>query len=409
MKNVLAILMAGGAGERLYPLTKHEAKPAVPFGGVYRIIDFTLSNCINSGIKKIFILTQYKSLSLNRHIRDGWNVFSASLGEFVEILPPQKRVSDTWYLGTADSVYQNIYSIQIENPTWIFVLAGDHVYKMDYSLMLNYHIKKKADFTVGIFDVEIQEASRFGVLEVDEELRIIGFEEKPSNPKPTPFDSSRVYVSMGIYVFNSEILIKELEVDSSREDSSHDFGRDVIPKMIKEYRVHGYSFKDEDINEPKYWKDIGTLDAYYEANMDLVSVVPVFNLYDPNWPLRTYQPQYPPAKFVFADEGKRMGVALDSIVSMGCIISGGKVVNSVLSPNVRINSYSLVEQSVLMNDVNVGRYAKIRKAIIDRETPIPPGTIIGYDLEEDSKRFTVTEKGVVVVQKEDFNFKGGVE
>lgn len=401
MKNVVAVLMAGGGGERLYPLTKHEAKPAVPFGGIYRIIDFTLSNCINSEIRKIFVLTQYKSQSLIRHLRDGWSILSPSLGEFIEILHPQKRVSDHWYLGTADSVYQNLYSIKAEKPEFVFVLAGDHVYKIDYRDMLNFHKDKNADLTIGVIETEISEAKRFGVMEINSDYRIVGFEEKPSSPKPIPGKPDRAYVSMGIYLFNSEVLFEELELNNKDKNSSHDFGRDIVPKMIEKCRVYGFNFFDFQKGEPCYWKDIGTIDAYYESNMDLISITPKFNLYDYNWPIRTFLPVYPPAKFVHAEEG-RTGHSINSLVSHGSIISGGTVINSILSPNVRVHSYSIIENSVVHPDVEIGRGSKINRAIVMAGTIIPPDTEIGYNYEEDVKRFIVSPKKVVVVQPEDF-------
>lgn len=401
MKNVVAVLMAGGGGERLYPLTKHEAKPAVPFGGIYRIIDFTLSNCINSGIRKIFVLTQYKSQSLIRHLRDGWSILSPSLGEFIEILHPQKRVSDHWYLGTADSVYQNLYSLKEEKPEFVFVLAGDHVYKIDYRDMLNFYKEKDAELTIGVIETEISEAKRFGVMELNSDYRIVGFEEKPSSPKPIPEKPDRAYVSMGIYLFNSMVLFEELEINNKDKTSSHDFGRDIVPKMIKKHRVYGFNFFDFQKGEPCYWKDIGTIDAYYESNMDLISITPKFNLYDYNWPIRTFLPVYPPAKFVHAEEGRR-GQSINSLVSHGSIISGGTVINSILSPNVRVHSYSIIENSVIHPDVEIGRRSKINRAIVMAGTKIPPDTEIGYNYEEDVKRFIVSPKKVVVVQPEDF-------
>lgn len=401
MKNVLAVLMAGGGGERLYPLTKHEAKPAVPFGGIYRIIDFTLSNCVNSGIRKIFVLTQYKSQSLIRHLRDGWSILSPSLGEFIEVLHPQKRVSEHWYLGTADAVYQNLYSIKEERPEFIFVLAGDHIYKIDYRDMLNFHRKKGADLTIGIIEMDASEAKRFGVVEIDSDFKITGFEEKPSSPKRIPGKPEKSFVSMGIYIFNAEVLYKELEIDNQSKNSTHDFGRDIIPRMIDKYRVYGFNFYDYEKGEPCYWKDIGTIDAYYESNMDLISITPKFNLYDYDWPVRTYIPVYPPAKFVHAEEG-RIGHSINSLVSHGSIISGGFVINSILSPNVRVHSYSIIESSVIHPDVEIGRRSKIKRAIIMTGTRVPPDTEIGYNLEQDLKRFIVSPNKVVVVQPEDF-------
>ncbi len=398
--DALVILLAGGAGERLYPLTRDRAKPAVFFGGPYRIIDFTLSNCINSGLRRIFIATQYKSLSLNRHIRMGWNLVSEELGEFVEILPPQKRVSEHWYQGTADAVYQNLYSIVQENPHHVIVLSGDHVYKMDYARMLRFHKDRGAAVTLAAIEIPIQETYRFGVLSVDEQDKVTGFIEKSKNAPSIPGSPDLALGSMGIYVFDTDVLLKALEADAAKP-SSHDFGKDIIPALITELPTYAYRFYDENKKASKYWRDIGTLDAFYDANMDLCGIDPEFNLYDPEWPMRTYQPQAPPAKFVFAEQGRRCGEALDSIISPGCIISGSQVVGSVLCPNVRVHSYGLIEQSMLMPGVRVGRHARIRRAIIDRDVLIPRGAVIGFNPEEDRKRHTVTDLGVVVVTEDD--------
>jgi glucose-1-phosphate adenylyltransferase len=398
--DALVILLAGGAGERLYPLTRDRAKPAVFFGGPYRIIDFTLSNCINSGLRRIFIATQYKSLSLNRHIRMGWSIVSEELGEFVEILPPQKRVSEHWYQGTADAVYQNAYSIVQESPHQVIVLSGDHVYKMDYAKMLRFHKERGASMTLAAIEVPLQDATRFGVLSVDQNDRVVGFVEKSPNPPSIPGSPGLALGSMGIYIFDTGVLLKALEADATRS-TSHDFGKDIIPALIAELPTYAYHFYDENKKASKYWRDIGTLDAFYDANMDLCGVDPEFNLYDPEWPMRTYQPQAPPAKFVFAEKGRRAGEALDSIISPGCIISGSRVVGSVLCPNVRVHSYGVIEQGILMPGVRVGRHARIRRAIIDRDVLIPRGAVIGFNPEEDRKRHTVTELGVVVVTEDD--------
>jgi glucose-1-phosphate adenylyltransferase len=398
--DALVILLAGGAGERLYPLTRDRAKPAVFFGGPYRIIDFTLSNCVNSGLRRIFIATQYKSLSLNRHIRMGWSIVSEELGEFVEILPPQKRVSEHWYQGTADAVYQNLYSIVQENPHHVIVLSGDHVYKMDYARMLRFHKDRGAAVTLAAIEIPLQEAYRFGVLSVDEQDRVTGFIEKSKSAPSIPGSPDLALGSMGIYIFDTDVLLKALEADAAKP-SSHDFGKDIIPALITELPIYAYRFYDENKKASKYWRDIGTLDAFYDANMDLCGVDPEFNLYDPEWPMRTYQPQAPPAKFVFAEKGRRCGEALDSIISPGCIISGSQVVGSVLCPNVRVHSYGMIEQSMLMPGVRVGRHAKIRRAIIDRDVLIPRGAVIGYNPEEDRKRHTVTDLGVVIVTEDD--------
>jgi len=400
MENVLAILLAGGAGERLYPLTRDTAKPAVPFGGAYRIIDFTLSNCINSGIRRIFILTQYKSLELIRHIRDGWNILPAELGEFMEVIPPMKRVSEDWYQGTADAVFQNFQSIELEAPDRTLILSGDHIYKMDYAEMLEWHQRYKADITIATLQVPPHEASRFGVAEIDEDYRIMGFEEKPQHdhPKRSRFDPNMVSASMGIYVFQTDVLLRALHQDAQKPDSEHDFGKDVIPCNLHRARVIAYDFHDINAKQARYWRDVGTLDAYYEANMDLVAVVPEFNLYDQRWPIRTKVTQQPPAKFVFAQEGRRMGVAVDSIVSAGCIVSGGRVMHSVLSPGVRVNSYCEIEYSILMPGVDVGRCSRIRRSILNTGVKVPENSAIGFDPEADrAKGYTLTETGIVVV------------
>ncbi|MBI2104169.1 MAG: glucose-1-phosphate adenylyltransferase [Candidatus Omnitrophica bacterium] len=400
MRRVVTFIMAGGKGERLLPLTKDRAKPAVPFGGTYRIIDFTLSNCINSGIRTIHVLTQYKSISLQRHLQMGWNVFNSELGEYIDVMPAQQRTGEHWYLGTADAVYQNLHVLAHERPDQVLILAGDHVYKMNYADMVAFHQAQRAAVTVGVIEMEQERARGFGIVEVDAQERISGFEEKPARPKTIPGRAGRCYVSMGIYLFNRPLLDEVLDEDARRADSTHDFGRDVIPRIARSVRVMAYTFRDEASQEPRYWRDIGTLDAYYEANMDLVQVTPQFNLYDRDWPIRTYHEQWPPAKTVFADEATgRVGKVLDSLVSNGCIISGGRVERSVLSPDVRVNSFAQVEDAILMEHVEVGRYAKIRRAIVDKDVVIPRYAEIGYNLEEDRRRFTVTESGIVVVGK----------
>jgi glucose-1-phosphate adenylyltransferase len=398
--SILAMILAGGKGERLHPLTIHRAKPAVPFGGIYRIIDFTLSNCINSGIRKIAVLPQYKSLSLDKHLRLAWNFFTGELNEFIISVPPQQRVGDKWYQGTADAIYQNIYMIEKDAPDYLLVLAGDHIYKMDYAEMFRFHREKQADATVAAIEMPRKSATSFGIVEVDDDYRVIGFEEKPRNPKPIPGRPDMAFASMGIYLFNTATVIEHLKSDAL-QDTAHDFGKNIVPQMMKSARVVAYNFKDENKKEAKYWRDVGTIDAYWEANMDLVSVDPQLNLYDGAWPIRTYQAQNPPAKFVFAQEkkGGRLGVALDSIVAHGCIVSGGRVQNSVLSPNVRINSYSEVHDSILMENVDIGRHCRIRRAIIDKDVVIPPETRIGYDLEKDKSNYHVTPSGIVVIAK----------
>jgi len=400
MENVLAILLAGGAGERLYPLTKDTAKPAVPFGGAYRIIDFTLSNCINSNVRRIFILTQYKSLELIRHVRDGWNILSSELGEFIEAIPPMKRVHEDWYQGTADAVFQNFQSIEVEAPSETIILAGDQIYKMDYDEMLLWHRKNRADITIATIRVSPEESRRFGVAEIEEDYRIVGFREKPESQDAVPsrFDASAISASMGIYVFNTEVLLRALHQDAEDPNSSHDFGKDVIPRNLDRARVIAYDFNDINAGKVRYWRDVGTLDAYYEANMDLVDVVPEFNLYDHRWPIRTKVTQQPPAKFVFAQEGRRMGVAVDSIVSAGCIVSGGRVLHSILSPGVRVNSYCEVEYSILMPGAEIGRYSRIRRAIVNTGVKVPDSSVIGFDRESDrAKGYHITDCGITVV------------
>jgi glucose-1-phosphate adenylyltransferase len=398
--SILAMILAGGKGERLSPLTFQRAKPAVPFGGIYRIIDFTLSNCINSGIRKVAVVTQYKSLSLDKHLRLGWNVFSGELDEYIIPVPPQQRVGNKWYQGTADAIYQNIYMIEKDAPDHLLILAGDHVYKMDYSEMLRFHNEKMADATVAAIEAPRDQASAFGIIDVADDCRIVGFEEKPKDPRPIPGRPGMSFVSMGIYLFNTRTVLEHLRFDAL-QDTAHDFGKNIIPAMMRNARLCAYNFIDENRKEAKYWRDVGTIDAYWEANMDLVSVDPLLNLYDSAWPIRTYQPQQPPAKFVFAQEvkGGRLGIALDSIVSHGCIISGGRIQNSVLSPNVRINSYADVRESVLMENVIIGRRCRIRRAIIDKDVTILPGTEIGYDPDQDRRRFFVSPGGVVVIGK----------
>ncbi|HEV2341402.1 MAG TPA: glucose-1-phosphate adenylyltransferase [Candidatus Acidoferrales bacterium] len=400
MKNAIAVLLAGGQGERLWPLTRDRAKPAVSFGGIYRIIDVTLSNCLNSDLRRVFVLTQYKALSLNRHIRRGWSSLMG-IGDYIEVLPPQMRVSSHWYQGTADAVYQNIYSIGSEQSSYVFILSGDHIYKMNYQKMLAQHVESGADVTVATIGVDVSEAAnRFGVIETDAQGRIVGFEEKPAQPKESPRHPGKCDASMGIYIFSTQFLLPTLIVDSEDPNSSHDFGRDVIPRIIGKQRVFAYDFQDENKKEAPYWRDVGTLDAYYEANMDLVAVSPVFNLYDKSWPLNTWQQQYPPAKFVFADPG-RTGTALDSIVSSGSIISGSRVNRSVIGYDVRVNSFCEVEDSIIYNHVNIGRHSRIRRAIIDRHVNLPPHTEIGFNLEEDKKHYHVTDSGIVVVVREE--------
>ncbi len=401
MRETLGVLLAGGAGERLYPLTRDRAKPAVTFGGIYRIIDITLSNCVNSDLRKVYILTQYKALSLNRHIREGWgNVYGREIGEFIEILPPMKRVSENWYMGTADAVYQNIYSIGSEQPKFVLILSGDHIYKMNYDLMARQHRDSGADVTIATILIDPAETRHFGVVEIDRNGRVVGFQEKPEETElRSPYNPGMVSASMGIYLFNTDVLIPVLLKDAEEKDSKHDFGHNILPGMVDDYKVYSFNFIDENKKEALYWRDVGTLEAYYEANMDLVSVAPVFNLYDDAWPIRTHQRQYPPAKFVFNDPD-RSGEAHDSIVSMGCIVSGGSLSRCVLSPDVRVNSYSEVDSCILFSHVNIGRRCKIRRAIIDRDVHIPEGSVIGFDTEADRQKYHVTESGITVVTRD---------
>ena len=394
---VLAIILAGGRGERLYPLTRDRAKPAVPFGAIYRIIDFSLSNCLNSNIRQVYALTQYKSTSLHRHIQLGWSILCAPLGEFIEVIPAQQRVDEEWYQGTADAIYQNMYILQDERPDLILVLAGDHIYKMDYRKMIAHHVEKKADLTIGAIRMDRMFSREFGVIEIDPEWRIVGFQEKPDDPRTIPGDPEGILASMGIYVFNIETLVRRL-IDDARSDSSHDFGKDIIPSMIGKGQIFAFDFRKGDQGEAGYWRDVGTIEAYYEANMDLIAVTPQLNLYDPSWPILTYQAPYPPAKTVHAEK-ERMGTVVNSVISNGCIISGGTVRRSILSPRAHVHSFAEVEDSILFEGVDIGRSAKIRKAIIDKEVHIPQETEIGYNLEEDAKRFTVTPSGIVVVPK----------
>ncbi|HCD38233.1 MAG TPA: glucose-1-phosphate adenylyltransferase, partial [Candidatus Omnitrophica bacterium] len=375
MRKVFTFVLAGGKGERLYPLTKDRAKPAVPFGGIYRIIDFTLSNCINSGLRRIHVLIQYKSISLQRHLRVGWNIFNSDLGEFIDVIPAQQRVGSDWYRGTADAIYQNIYTIEQEKPDEILILAGDHVYKMNYYKMIDFHRESEADLTVSVVEMEKERSVQLGVLEVDAKGGVLGFEEKPVKPETIPGKPDKIYASMGIYVFSRQALEEELTEDASR-NTDHDFGRNIIPQMVRKgKKICAYNFstqKSEDgaalDPDATYWRDIGTIDGYYQANVDLLGPEPVFNLYDQNFPIRTYQEQFPPARTVHSGEEtkERIGLFLDSLVSSGCVISGGKVQRSILSPNVRINSFSEVYDSILMEGVDVGRYARIKRAIIDK-------------------------------------------
>ncbi|MCP3867482.1 MAG: glucose-1-phosphate adenylyltransferase [Gammaproteobacteria bacterium] len=398
-RNTLALILAGGRGSRLKHLTKWRSKPAVPFGGKFRIIDFPLSNCINSGIRQVGVLTQYKAHSLILHIQKGWSFLRGEFGEFVELLPAQQRIESNWYTGTADAVYQNLDIFRNHDPSYVLILAGDHIYRMDYGTMIAHHVESGADMTVGCIEVDLNTAREFGVMAVDDEGRIKEFAEKPEHPKPLPGSDDTALVSMGIYLFNKDFLFEQLIKDADTPNSSHDFGRDIIPSVIDKYRIISHSFQDPRSGKQAYWRDVGTIDAFWAANLELIGVTPELNLYDKSWPIWTYQEQLPPAKFIFDNDGRR-GMAVDSMVSGGCIISGSKVRNSLLFSNVRLNSYSDVSDSVILPDVVIGRHCRIRKAVIDRGCKIPEGTIIGQDLEADAKRFLVSPGGVVLVTSE---------
>ncbi|MET0051660.1 MAG: glucose-1-phosphate adenylyltransferase [Candidatus Thiodiazotropha sp.] len=398
-RNTLALILAGGRGSRLKHLTKWRSKPAVPFGGKFRIVDFPLSNCINSGIRRVGVLTQYKAHSLLLHIQRGWGFLRGEFGEFVELLPAQQRIESSWYEGTADAVYQNLDILRSHDPDYVLILAGDHIYKMDYGTMIAEHVESGADMTVGCLTVDLESAKEFGVMTVDEDNWISEFQEKPSNPKPMPGQDNLALASMGIYVFNRKFLFEQLIKDADTPNSSHDFGKDIIPRVIERYRVLAYPFRDSSSGKQAYWRDVGTIDAFWTANLELIGVTPPLNLYDRTWPIWTYQEQLPPAKFVF-DDDERRGMAVDSMVSGGCVISGAKVTNSLLFSNVRVNSYSSVDQTVVLPDVNIGRNCKIVKAVIDRGCDIPEGTRIGIDPQADAERFYVTETGIVLVTPE---------
>lgn len=398
-RETLAIILAGGRGSRLHQLTNWRAKPAVHFGGKFRIIDFPLSNCVNSGIRRISVLTQYKSHSLDRHIQRGWGFLGGELGEFVELLPAQQRLETSWYAGTADAVLQNLDIIRRHNPEYVLILAGDHVYKMDYGTMLAAHVERGADITVGCIEVPLEMATAFGVMDVDADFKITRFTEKPPKPEPIPGRPNHALASMGIYVFSTKVLFRELLRDQNLPGSSHDFGKDIIPSLIHSHRVMAFPFRDPVSGGEAYWRDVGTVDALWEANLELTSVSPELDLYDEEWPIWTYQEQVPPAKFVFDDDGRR-GFAVDSMIAGGCIVSGSIVRHSQLFPRVRVHSYCEISDSVLFPNVEVGRNCKIRKALIDRYCQIPEGTVIGYNEEDDRKRFHVSPKGVVLVTPE---------
>ncbi|MBO1923113.1 glucose-1-phosphate adenylyltransferase [Thiomicrorhabdus sp. 6S3-12] len=400
-RKTLALVLAGGEGSRLKELTRWRAKPAVPFGGKYRIIDFVLSNCVNSGIRKIGVLTQYKSHSLIRHIQRAWSFMRYEVGEFVELLPAQQRIDKDWYKGTADALYQNLDIMRRHNPEYVLVLGGDHIYSMDYSKMLLDHANSGADVTIGCIEVPREEAKGFGVMSVDETLRITKFTEKPSDPEAMPGKPDMALASMGIYIFSTEFLYQKLIEDRDNPSSSRDFGKDIIPSVIDDQYVRAYPFVDEK-EEPLYWRDVGTIESFWKANLDLCSVEPELNLYNRDWPIWTYQAQYPPAKFVFDDEGRR-GEAIDSSVSGGCIVSGARIKRSIISTGCHIHSYSLIKDSVILPRVEVGRNCRIQNAVIDKGTVIPPGTIIGEDPVADAERFYVEEaSGIVLVTPDMF-------
>ncbi len=398
-KNTVAIILAGGRGSRLKSLTDWRAKPAVQFGGKFRIIDFPLSNCVNSGIRRINVATQYKAQSLIQHIQRGWGFLRGEFNEYVNIIPAQQRISEEWYKGTADAVYQNIDLLREGGAEYILILAGDHIYKMDYGKMLATHVRNNADMTVACINVPLADAKGFGVLAVDETDRVVEFAEKPANPKPMPDDPTKAFASMGIYVFNAKFLYEQLIRDADDSKSSHDFGGDIIPYIIKKYKVQAHRFTDSCVgakNDNYYWRDVGTIDAYWEANMELTKVIPELNLYDREWPIWTYQEQLPPAKFVFNDEG-RTGKATDSLVSGGCLISGSCVTNSVLFSDVRVHSYCDINGAVVLPKVTINRHTVLKNVVIDRGCVIPEGMQIGVDLALDAKRFYVSEKGIVLV------------
>ncbi|MCP4641425.1 MAG: glucose-1-phosphate adenylyltransferase [bacterium] len=396
MSDVLAVVLAGGVGERLFPLTRHRAKPGVPFGGIYRLIDFTLSNCTNSHIHRIMVLVQYKSLSLTRHVRAAWDVVHPELGEFIEVIPAQKRIGDHWYQGTADAIYQNLYAIEPEHPGEVLVLAGDHVYRMDYAAMVEFHREREAAMTIGVIETPLIEAERFGVLEVDENGQVLGFEEKPSHPKPLPGNPFAAFVSMGIYVFDMEMLKRACQDDADRM-TSHDFGKDIIPRLVEGGGVYAYHFGGHEATGAEYWRDVGTLDAYWEAHMDLLGGAPAFDLSDYRWPIRTKAPLSPPARLIC--NGATGGGVTESLVSPGCVINGGRVHRSVLSPLVSVAEGAEVEECILMNGVTVGKNARLRRVIVDKYVDIAEGTEVGYNRQADEHLYPVTESGLVVVER----------
>jgi glucose-1-phosphate adenylyltransferase len=400
LNETLTVILAGGTGSRLHPLTQDRAKPAVPFGGKYRIIDFTLTNCLHSGLRRILILTQYMSFSLQKHLRDGWSIFNPELGEYVTPVPPQMRTGERWYSGTADAVYQNLYLLQRSGARWVLVLSGDHIYRMDYAAMLNFHRDHDADLTVAGMDVPLAEAGDFGVMATDQNARITHFEEKPAAPTALADDPKRALASMGVYVFSMELLLETLRADAQRDDSSHDFGKDIIPRLVDSASVYAYRFGEERgrVTPDRYWRDVGTIDGYYEANMDLLERTPPMDLYQPDWPIRTYEAQYPPARTVPGEDGNE-GIFINSIAAGGVVVAGGSVQHSILFPHVFVDDEALIYDALLLNGVKVGKGAQIQHCIVDKGVEIPDGEQIGFDRELDSRRFTISEKGVVVVPK----------
>ena len=398
-RDTLALILAGGRGSRLKQMTLWRAKPAVPFGGKFRIVDFPLSNCMNSGIRRVGVLTQYKAHSLIQHIQRGWSFLRGEFGEFVELLPAQQRIQSSWYAGTADAIYQNLDIIRNHHPEYVLILAGDHIYKMDYGPMIAQHVENGADMTVACLEVDLESARAFGVMTTDEDGRVREFNEKPEQPAPMPGSEEVALASMGIYVFNTRFLFEQLIKDADNTYSSHDFGHDIIPAIIGQYRVFAYPFRDVQSGRQAYWRDVGTVDAFWKANLELIGITPELNLYDMDWPIWTYQEHMPPAKFVFDDEDRR-GMAVDSMVSGGCVISGASVSHSLLFSNVKVNSYAQLQHAVVLPDVDIGRHCRISNAVIDKGCQVPAGTVIGEDPEQDAERFYVTPGGIVLVTPE---------
>lgn len=400
LDQTLAIILAGGIGTRLSPLTRDRAKPAVPFGGKYRIIDFTLANCLHSGLRRVLVLTQYKSLSLQKHLRDGWSIFNPELGEFITTVPPQMRTGERWYGGTADAVFQNLYLLERSRAKYVMILSGDHIYRMDYAAMIRQHAEKEAGLTIACMQVPLAEASTFGVMAVDAEGCITEFEEKPAQPKAMPDNPQAALASMGIYVFSMDILLETLRTDAACLDSEHDFGKSIIPGLVRSQMAYAYRFGESSgrVTPDRYWRDVGTLDSFYEANMDLLEPVPPIDLYQEDWPIRTYQAQYPPARTVPGVDGSE-GIFINSIAGGGVVVAGGSVQHSILFPEVFVDDEAVVRDSILFNGVHVGKWANLQHCIVDKNVVIPDGEEIGVDIKRDAARFTVSEKGVVVVPK----------